>query len=347
MQRGRADEVGEDDGKDLEEALEDAVSLFGGELLGQGMERGGEGGIRTPGTLAGTPDFESRYAVYCGVLHVERARQVADHGVEVERVARQVARRLARLLERRGLGDDAAAEDDILATEEPLLASLYAASITSRVATGSRSGQRVLRMGDRIDAGDLPVLQGERCATVGGVSVHANVAVPARDRRRLERLCRYGARPAIATERASRLEDGRVLYRLKHRWRDGTTHVVFTPQELVEKIGCARPAAALPSRPLPRRPGPVRERARSHRAGGGGRAANSILFESRIRIDIVAGRWRSRERSARGDAGLRLDRDARFDAPRRLARDSVGHRGCQRWRVGPARRLEGETARVG
>ena len=59
MQRGRADEVGEDDGKDLEEALEDAVSLFGGELLGQGMERGGEGGIRTPGTLAGTPDFES------------------------------------------------------------------------------------------------------------------------------------------------------------------------------------------------------------------------------------------------------------------------------------------------
>ena len=70
MQRGRADEVGEDDDHDLEEALEDAVSLFGGELLGQGMERGGEGGIRTPGTLAGTPDFESRYAVYCGVRSI-------------------------------------------------------------------------------------------------------------------------------------------------------------------------------------------------------------------------------------------------------------------------------------
>ena len=160
---------------------------------------------------------------------------------EVERVARQVARRLARLLERRGLGDDASAEGDILATEEPLLATLYAASITSRVATGSRSGQRVLRMGDRIDADDLPVLQRERCASVGGVSVHANVAVPARDRRRLERLCRYGARPAIATGRLSRLEDGRLLYRLKHRWRDGTTHVVFTPQELVEKLAALIP----------------------------------------------------------------------------------------------------------
>jgi hypothetical protein len=160
---------------------------------------------------------------------------------EVERVARQVARRLARLLERRGLGDDAPAEGDALAMEEPLLASLCAASVTGRVATGYRRGRRVLRVGDRIDADDIPVLQGERCASVGGVSVHADVAVPARDRRRLERLCRYGARPPVATERLSRLEDGRLLYRLKHRWRDGTTHVVFTPQELLEKLAALVP----------------------------------------------------------------------------------------------------------
>ena len=117
---------------------------------------------------------------------------------EVERVAQQVARRLARLLERRGHGE---IEGDALATEEPLLASLYAASITSRIATRPRATRRVLRFGGRIDAGDLPALRGERCATVNGVRVHANVAVPAHDRRRLERLCRYGARPAIATER--------------------------------------------------------------------------------------------------------------------------------------------------
>jgi len=96
-------------------------------------------------------------------------------------------------------------------------------------------------VGDRIDADDLPMLQGERCASVGSVSIHANVAVPARDRRRLERLCRYGARPPVATERLSRLEDGRLLYRLKHRWRDDTTHVVFTPQELVEKLAALVP----------------------------------------------------------------------------------------------------------
>ena len=158
---------------------------------------------------------------------------------EVARVAIQVARRIQGLLGRRGLVGGA--ESDRLAEEEPLLAALYAASIGGRIATGPRAGQRVRRLGDRIDADDLEILEGERCASVGGVSLHANVAVPARDRRRLERLCRYVARPPVATERLSRRADGTLLYRLKHRWRDGTTHVVFTPQELLEKLAALVP----------------------------------------------------------------------------------------------------------
>jgi hypothetical protein len=127
-------------------------------------------------------------------------------------------------------------------------------------------------VGDCIDPDDLPALEGERCASVSGVSLHANVAVPARDRRRLERLCRYVARPPVATERLSRLEDGRLLYRLKHRWRDGTTHVVFEPQELVEKLaalvppprfhlvryhGILGPCASERDRVVPGPPGPL------------------------------------------------------------------------------------------
>jgi hypothetical protein len=76
---------------------------------------------------------------------------------------------------------------------------------------------------------------------VGGVSLHAGVAVPARDRRRLERRCRYVARPPIASERLSAQDDGRLLYRLKRRWRDGTTHFVFEPVELVERIAALIP----------------------------------------------------------------------------------------------------------
>jgi hypothetical protein len=161
---------------------------------------------------------------------------------EVGRVAGQVARRIVRLLERSGLAPDAdPAEADPLPDKEPLLALLYAASVAGRIATGRRAGQRVLRVGDRIDVDDISVLEGERCASVGGVSLHANVAVPARDRRRLERLARYVARSPVSTQRLSRLDDGRLLYRLKHRWRDGTTHVVFEPQELLEKLAALVP----------------------------------------------------------------------------------------------------------
>ena len=111
-------------------------------------------------------------------------------------VVRRGAAASDREVERRGLGPDAdPAEADPLSLEQPLLASLYAASIVGRVATGPRAGSRVLRVGDRVDVEELPALAGERCASVRGVSLHANVAVPARDRRRLERLCRLCGAP--------------------------------------------------------------------------------------------------------------------------------------------------------
>jgi hypothetical protein len=108
--------------------------------------------------------------------------------------------------------------------------------VRGRIATGRRAGRRVERLGDRVDADDLRPIDSPRCASVDGVSLHANVCVPARDRLRLERLCRYAARSPLASERLSRLDDGRLLYRLKNRWRDGTTHVLFEPQELIEKL---------------------------------------------------------------------------------------------------------------
>ena len=160
---------------------------------------------------------------------------------EVERITRTLARRLQRLLERRGLLEADAPEADPLASEAPLLAELCAASVRGRIAAGPRAGRPLLRLGDRIDVEDAVAASGPRCANVAGVSLHANVCAPARDRKRLERLCRYVSRPPIASERLSRLVDGRVLYRLKRRWRDGTTHVLFEP---VDFLGCV--AALVP-----------------------------------------------------------------------------------------------------
>jgi hypothetical protein len=68
---------------------------------------------------------------------------------EVERVTRSVARGIARLLERRGLGPDADPDGiDPIGHDEPLLAALYSASVRGRIATGPRAGQAVLRFGD-------------------------------------------------------------------------------------------------------------------------------------------------------------------------------------------------------
>ncbi len=158
---------------------------------------------------------------------------------DVARVMAGTARRVMRLLEKRGLNSAA----DPLADDDPLLATLMAASIRSRIATGPEAGQRWRRLGDRVD----PTEQGEggadltdpvppRCAREGGMSLHADVSVPARDRRRLERLCRYVARPPLAIERLEATSDGRLAYRLKTPWRDGTTHVLMEPHELLERL---------------------------------------------------------------------------------------------------------------
>jgi len=49
------------------------------------------------------------------------------------------------------------------------------------------------------------------------------------------------ARPPLATERLEPLPDGRLLYHLRHRWRDGTTHVPFEPLELLERLAALVP----------------------------------------------------------------------------------------------------------
>jgi hypothetical protein len=161
---------------------------------------------------------------------------------EVARITAAIARRVEKLLLQTGLlGEDGSADPDPLEAEEPLLSQLYTASLQGRIAAGPRAGHRLVRLGDRIDADDLEEITGPRCASVRGFSLHADVCVPARDRRRLERLCRYVGRPPVATERLSEVPDGRILYRLRHRWRDGITHVVFEPLDLVARLAALVP----------------------------------------------------------------------------------------------------------
>ncbi|WP_395856084.1 transposase [Cystobacter fuscus] len=74
-----------------------------------------------------------------------------------------------------------------------------------------------------------------------GFSLHANTHLHANDRQGLERLCRYGARGALALERLSRAEDGRSAYQMKRLLPDGTAHLLFTGLELLRRVASLVP----------------------------------------------------------------------------------------------------------
>ena len=99
-------------------------------------------------------------------------------------------------------------------------------------------GERVCR-----DGRWEPLLKGPLCAVMDGFSLHAGAWVSARDREKLEKVCRYAARPAVAESRLVELSDGRIGYSLKKRWRDGTTAVVMTKEVLMKRLRRQRAGA--------------------------------------------------------------------------------------------------------
>ena len=67
------------------------------------------------------------------------------------------------------------------------------------------------------------------------------MATGAKERKKLEHLCRYISRPALAEKRLSPTSGGNVPYHLKTPWRDGTTHVVFEPLDFIARLAALVP----------------------------------------------------------------------------------------------------------
>ena len=80
-----------------------------------------------------------------------------------------------------------------------------------RNATGRRAGLSVQRLGKaRPGLGGARRRVGRFGADVAGFNLHAGVRVPAHDRGRLERLCRYVLRPPLNQAQRQLLDAGRV-----------------------------------------------------------------------------------------------------------------------------------------
>jgi len=165
----------------------------------------------------------------------------APSSAELTQLTHTIAHRLARYLERQGLlvRD---AEHSYLALEgldEDPMDQLRGHSITYRIAVGPQQGRKVFTLQtlpDERDADDAPAV-----GNVAGFSLHAAVAARGNERDKLERLCRYITRPAIAERRLSLTHQGKVRYELKTPYRDGTTHVIFEPVDFIAKLAALVP----------------------------------------------------------------------------------------------------------
>jgi hypothetical protein len=167
---------------------------------------------------------------------------------ELHALLQTVIARLMKMLMRRGvlvedMGQTYLAEPDADGEESRTLRPLQAAAITYRIAFGPRAGQKVLTLRGampREDRARQPL-----CADIDGFSLHAAVRVEAHDRKRLEQLCRYITRPALSDERVQLNAAGQVELKLKTPWRDGTTHLVMSPLEFMQRLAALVPRPRL------------------------------------------------------------------------------------------------------
>jgi hypothetical protein len=184
----------------------------------------------------------------------------APSHAEVLDVARRTAERLHALLRKSGRSLERQADEPepALLLAEPGLASCYAAAAQGISISGERAGLPQLRLvlgtaTSSVSTAESEPRVDEPAAEHRGVNLHAKQCVDGRDRKRLERLCRYITRPPVAQDRLERLTDGRVELRLKHPWRDGTSALLLEPDDLIGAAGGHRAASSLsPAAPLRR-----------------------------------------------------------------------------------------------
>ena len=167
---------------------------------------------------------------------------------ELHALLHTVITRLMKMLTRHGvlieeMGQTYLADPNADGDEARTLRALQAAAITYRIAFGPRAGQKVLTLrGAMAREGMARELL---CSDIDGFSLHAAVRIEAHDRKRLEQLCRYITRPALADERVQLNAAGQVELKLKTPWRDGTTHLVMSPLEFMQRLAALVPRPRL------------------------------------------------------------------------------------------------------
>jgi hypothetical protein len=163
---------------------------------------------------------------------------------QLQTLLNQIIKRVMKLLTR--LGYLVEEQDMIFMAEtetDTALGPLQSAACTYRIALGPRAGQKVLTLQSVPRCEVQPTEQ--RCANAQGFSLHAEVRCAMNQRHQLEQLCRYITRPAIANERLQLNSAGDIVLQLKSQYKDGTTHIVMTPLEFMQRLAALVPRPRL------------------------------------------------------------------------------------------------------
>jgi hypothetical protein len=186
---------------------------------------------------------------------------------ELAEILAQASERIDGILSGRGLLD---VDGDLAAgplADEPILAACTAASLANIDALGNNAGQPSQRL---VGLTRIPHGGNGRVVEHEGYSLFVGNQIDGRDRRRLERIVRYNARPPIAQSRLRQNDDGSVIYRMKSPWQDGTTAITMDPLAFIARLcalippprfhmvryhGCLAPHSKLRSLVVPRAQG--------------------------------------------------------------------------------------------
>ncbi len=134
---------------------------------------------------------------------------------DIVRLLLRIAKRVDKLL---SLHQDDSRPDD----EEQVLFDDQAAAVQSPLARPPR--------------GQNPPPYKPRCSFFEGYSLHADLAVHKKQRRKLEQLLRYGLRPPFAQKRLSLTQDGNVRLKLRTPYSTGQTEIVLEPKQFLRRL---------------------------------------------------------------------------------------------------------------
>ena len=170
----------------------------------------------------------------------KKAPKITDE--DVEKLLMEISAKIRKYLVKKGyLNADGEIclnpEVSSVFSENEAVSMAAESSFRNRIAFGENAGKYVTKIGSGFGyEEEIPVAKSRLCRTMQGFSLHCATAVKTSDRRGLERLVSYMARGPLANERVTLTDLGKVKLKLKKNYSDGTSHLLFTKSEFIERL---------------------------------------------------------------------------------------------------------------